>query len=78
MTDKWTLEDSEQAINEGWDVFDIDNNHTYDIQCHDDDPQETFETDQDALDHVRVQASTAQSSMHAKALRIVKDKDNDR
>jgi len=51
-------------------VFNIGNKNVYEIQRHDDDPDETFKTDQDAFNHVEMLAIEVRSRLHIKALKI--------
>ena len=65
---KWTRKHSKAAQQEGWDLFERDDGY-YEIERCDDDPEERFTTDQEALDHVSKQARGG-SLLHQVALHL--------
>lgn len=65
----WTDEDSAAAVAEGWDIFLINGDDNLpEIEKHDEGPS-PFETDHDAVAHVRRRAKEG-SPLHIKAMEL--------
>ena len=75
VLDEWTRKDSELAVTEGWDLFDIDCTGVLKVQRHDE--SEKLATDFAAWLRVGIAASKG-STLHAKALRLMPPDERER
>jgi hypothetical protein len=65
---EWSDANSAAASLEGWDVFDVDGRGYFEIQKVDD--LNVFESDEDAVEHVRRKAATSSEEYYRVALEI--------
>jgi hypothetical protein len=64
----WTDANSQAASAEGWDVFDVDGTGYFEIQKVDE--VELFDSDEEAINFVRMQAAASASAFYRAALTI--------
>jgi hypothetical protein len=64
----WTDTDSHAASADGWDIFDVDGRGYFEIQKIDE--VELFDSDEEALNFVRMQAADSASAVYQAALTI--------